>query len=55
LKRIKEEKQEYKGGKIEEWNEDDDEKDQQRIEEDKKYLKDENLDMGNLRNPYNEL
>jgi len=58
LKRIEEEKNKYKGGKIEEWNEKEDEEDLQRIEEDRKYLEeleDENQDMGDLRDPYNEL
>jgi len=58
LKRIEEEKNKYKGGKIEEWDEKEDEKDRQRIEEDRKYLEeleDENQDMGDLRDPYNEL
>jgi len=53
-----EERKEYEGGKIKEWNEDDDEEDQQRIEEDRKYLeglKDKNQDMGDLRDPYDEL
>ena len=57
LKRIEEEKDEYKGAKIEEWNEED-EKDRQKIEEDRKYLKelgDKNQDMGNLKDPYNKL
>jgi len=57
LKRI-EEKYEYKEGMIKEWNEEKNEEDRQRIEEDRKYLeglKDENQDMGNLRDPYNEL
>jgi len=58
LKRMEEEEHEYKGGIIEEWNEEEDEGDQQRIEEDRKYLKglkDKNQDMGNLRDPYDEL
>ena len=53
-----EEGKEYEGGKIKEWNEEEDEEDQRRIEEDRKYLeglKDENQDMGDLRDPYNEL
>jgi len=57
LKRM-EEKKEYKRGKIEEWNKEEDKKDRRRIEEDKKYLEeleDENQDMGNLRDPYDEL
>jgi len=57
LKRMEEEKKEYKGAKIEEWNKEDEE-DRQRIEEDRKYLEelgDENLNMGNLRDPHNEL
>ena len=58
LKRMEEEEHEYKGGIIEEWNEEEDEGNQQRIEEDRKYLKglkDKNQDMGNLRDPYDEL
>ena len=58
MKRIEEEEHKYKRGMIEEWNEEEDERDQQRIEKDKKYLErleDENQDMGNLRDPYNEL
>ena len=58
MKRIEEEKHKYKGGMIEEWNEEEDEEDRWRIEENKKYLEgleDENQDMGNLRDPYNEL
>jgi len=58
LKRMEEEKQEYKKGKIEEWNDEEDEEDRQRIEENRKYLEeleDENQDMGDLRDPYNEL
>jgi len=58
LKKMEEEKEEYKGEKIEEWNEEEDKEDQQRIKEDRKYLEelgDENFDMGNLRDPYNEL
>ena len=57
MKRI-EEKYEYKEGMIKEWNKEKNEEDRQRIEEDRKYLeglKDENQDMGNLRDPYNEL
>jgi len=53
-----EEKKEYEGGKIKEWNEEEDEEDRRRIEEDRKYLeglKDKNQDMGDLRDPYNEL
>ena len=38
LKRIEEAKYEYKGGMVEEWNEEEDEKDRRRIEEDRKYL-----------------
>ena len=58
LKRMEEEKHKYKGGMVEEWNEEEDKKDQQRIEEDKKYLEElenENLDIGDLRDPYDEL
>jgi len=53
-----EEKKEHEGGKIKEWNEEEDEEDRRRIEEDRKYLeglKDENQDMGDLRDPYDEL
>jgi len=58
LKKMKEEQKEYKEGKIEEWNEEEDEENQQKLEEDRKYLEelgDENQDMGNLRDPYDEL
>ena len=58
LKKMEEEQKEYKGGKIEEWNEKENKKDQQRLEEDRKYLEelgDENQNMGNLRDPYDEL
>jgi len=58
LKKMEEEKEEYKGGKIEEWNEEEDEEDRWRIKEDRKYLEelgDEDFDMGNLRDPYDEL
>ena len=51
-------KEEYKGAKIEEWKEEKDKEDQQRVEEDKKYLEelgDENQDIGDLRDPYDEL
>ena len=54
LKRM-EEKEEYKG---EEWDKEVNEEDQRRLEEDRKYLEelgDENQDMGDLRDPYNEL
>jgi len=57
LKRM-EEKEEYKRGKIEEWDEKVDKEDRQRLEENRKYLKelgDENQDMEDLRDPYNEL
>jgi len=57
LKRM-EERKEDEGGKIKEWNEEEDEEDRRRIEEDRKYLeglKDENQDMGDLRDPYDEL
>ena len=56
MKRM-EEKEEYKGGKIEEWDEEEDEEDRQRLE-DRKYLEelgDKNQDMGDLRDPYDEL
>ena len=52
-----EEREEYKGGKIKEWNEEVDEKDRRRLE-DRKYLEeleDENQDMGDLRDLYDEL
>jgi len=55
---MEEEKHEYKGGMIEEWDEEENKEDRQRIEEDRKYLEeleDENQDMGDLRDPYNEL
>jgi len=55
---MKEEEEEYKGGKIEEWDEEEDEEDRWRLEEDRKYLEelgDENQDMGNLRDPYDKL
>jgi len=55
---MKEEKDEYKRRKIKEWNEEEDEEDQWRIEEDRKYLEklgDENHDMGDLRDLYDEL
>ena len=55
---MEEKRNEYKGGKTEEWNEEEDEEDQWRIEEDRKYLEqlgDKNQDMGNLRDPYDEL
>jgi len=57
LKKIEKEKDKYKGAKIEEWNEED-EKDRQRIEEDRKYLEeigDNNQDMNNLKDPYDKL
>ena len=55
---MEKEKDEYKRGKIEKYNEKEDEKDQWRIEEDRKYLEelgDENLNMGDLRDPYDKL
>ena len=55
---MEEEKDKYKKGKIEEWNKEEDKKDRQRIEENRKYveeLEDENQNMGDLRDPYNEL
>ena len=58
LKRMEEEKYEYKGGMIEEWNEEEDEEDRRRIEDDRRYLEemeDENDNMGDLRDPYDEL
>ena len=58
MKKIEEEREEYKGGKIEKWNKEEDEEDQQRIKEDRKYLEelgDENLNMGDLRDPYDKL
>jgi len=54
---MEEGKNKYKEEKIEKWKKEDKE-DQWRIEEDRKYLEelgDENLDMGNLRDPYDEL
>ena len=56
--KIMEEKKEYKEGKIEEWDEEGDKEDQRRLEEDRKYLEelgDENQNMGDLRDPYDEL
>jgi len=53
-----EEKEEDKGGKIKKWDEEVDEKDRWKLEEDRKYLEelgDENQDMGDLRDPYDEL
>jgi len=58
LKRMEEVKHKYKGGMIEEWNEEEDEEDCRRLEEDRKYLEelgDEDQDMGNLKDLYNEL
>jgi len=58
LTRMEEEKYEYKGGMIEEWNEEEDEEDRRRIEDDRRYLEEmeeENDDMGDLRDPYDEL
>ena len=58
LKKMEEEKEECKGGKIEEWDKEVDEEDRRRLEEDRKYLEelgDKNQDMGDLRDPYNEL
>ena len=58
MKRMEEEKCEYKGGMIEEWNEEEDEEDRRRLKEDRKYLEElgnEDQDMGNLRDPYDEL
>ena len=57
LKRM-EESEEYKGAKIEEWDEEGNKEDQRRLEEDRKYLEelgDENQNMGDLRDPYDEL
>jgi len=57
LKRVEEEKDEYKKGKIEKWDEEEDKEDRWRIE-DRKYLEvleDVNQDMGDLRDPYNKL
>ena len=57
-RRMEEKRDKYKRGKIEEWNKKEDEEDQQRIEENRKYLEqlgDENQDMGNLRDPYDKL
>ena len=53
-----EEEREYKGGMIEEWNEEEDEGNWWRLEDNRKYLeglKDEEEDMGDLRDPYNKL
>ena len=58
LKKIKEEEDKYKGGKIKEWDEEENKEDWQRIKEDRKYLEklgDENQDMDDLRDPYNEV
>ena len=58
LKKIEEEKDEYKGGKIEEWDKEENEEDQQRIEEDRQYLEklgDENQDIGDLKDLYDKL
>jgi len=58
LKRMEEEKKEYKEAKIEEWNEKENKKDRQRIEEDRKYLEelvDKNQDMDDLKDPYDKL
>jgi len=55
---MEEEEHEYKGGMIEEWNEEEDEENRRRIKEDRKYLKgleNKNQDMGDLRDPYEEL
>jgi len=59
LKKIEKERNKYKGGIVEEWNEEDDnEEDWWRIKEDRKYLEgleNENQNMGNLRDPYDKL
>jgi len=58
LKRIEEEKYEYKRGMVEEWNKDKDEENWWRIEENRKYLtelEDENQDISNLKDLYNKL
>ena len=50
-------KKQFITGIVEELNEEEDEEDQQRIEKNSNYLeglKDENQDMGNLRDPYDE-
>ena len=55
---MEEEQKEYKGGRIKEQNKEENKEDQQRIEKDRKYLeelKDENQDMGDLRDLYNKL
>ena len=55
---MEEEEHEYKEGMIEEWDEEENKEDQRRMEEDRKYLEeleDKNQDMGDLRDPYNEL
>ena len=58
LKRMEEKEHEYKRGMIEKWNKEEDKENRRRIEEDRKYLKgleDKNQDMGDLRDPYDEL
>ena len=57
LKRM-EEREEYKEGKIEEQDEEMDKEGRRRLEEDRKYLEeleDENQNIGDLRDPYDEL
>jgi len=58
LKKIEEEKEECKEGKIKEGDKEVDEEDQRRLEEDRRYLEElggENQDMGDLRDPYDKL
>ena len=58
LKEMEEEKEECKGRKIEECDEEVDEEDQRRLEEDRRYLEelgDKNQNMRDLRDPYDEL
>ena len=58
LKKMEEEKEECKEGKIEDWDEEVDEKDRWRFKEDRRYLKelrDKNEDMGDLKDPYDKL
>jgi len=58
LKRIEEEKDKHKGEKIEERDKEEDKEDRWRLEEDRKYLEElgnEDQNMGDLRDPYDEL
>jgi len=55
---MEEERDEYKGRRMKEWNKEKNKEDQQRIEEDRKYLEElgnEGEDMGDLRDPYDKL